>query len=101
MIRSAQWLAELRSDRSSASSEARNSAASMARRSLLHGRRLLVLPPGPAGPPGLTDGGSARIRARMNAWYDANDSLTGGLSAASVSASAASSMRPSDRKSVV
>ncbi len=29
----------------------------------------------------------------MNAWYDGNDSLTGGLAAASVSASAASSMR--------
>ncbi len=34
-----------------------------------------------------------RIRDRMNAWYDANDSLGGGPLAASVTASAVSSSR--------
>ncbi len=64
MIRSAQWLAAPRSDRSSASSEARNSAASIARRSLLQAcRRGPVLDV--ARPRG---GGSALIRALMNAW---------------------------------
>jgi hypothetical protein len=36
-------------------------------------------------------GDSARMRALMNAWYEANDSLTGGSSAASVASSAACS----------
>src|ERR1700761_653453 len=93
MIRSAQWLAELRSDRASASSEARTPAASMARRSLPHGRRLPVLPPGPTGPAGPRDGGRALLRARVEAGADADHPLAGGFSAASVLASAASSSR--------
>ena len=88
MMWSAQRLAALVSDRSSASSEARNSATSMARRSLVQACRRAVAPPQPepcpvlpgrpaAGPPRPApwpaaepgrDGGSVRIRARMNAW---------------------------------
>ncbi|HLI42252.1 MAG TPA: hypothetical protein VKV35_11500 [Streptosporangiaceae bacterium] len=64
MMRSAQCEAAPRSDRSSASSEARNSAASIARRSLLHTWRRAPVPDGERP----RCGGSALIRARMNAW---------------------------------
>jgi len=78
-------LAACRSDSSSASSEARNSAASSARRSVDQaGGRLDRWPRFGAG-------GSARMRARMNACFAANASLTGGSSAVSVAASASSS----------
>ncbi len=60
MMRSAHMLAAWRSDRSSASSEARNSAASSARRSLDQARLARSTRP--------VLGGSARTRARMNAW---------------------------------
>ena len=60
MMRSTTRLAACLSERSSASSEARNSAAISARRSLDHGR--LARSPRPAA------GGSARMRALMNAW---------------------------------
>ena len=110
MMWSAHRLAAWVSDRSSASSEARNSATSMARRSWVQACRRAVAPPQPepcpsphgAGPPPgaavaapcpVRAGGSVRIRDRMNAWYDGNDSLGGGPLAASVTASAVSSSR--------
>ena len=84
MIRSVHRLAACRSDTSSASSEARNSAASSARRSVVHVRL------GRGARPGA--GGSARIRALMKACRAAKESLTGGSSASSVAASAACSI---------
>src|SRR5450631_1686802 len=111
MMWSAQRLAARVSDRSSASSEARNSATSMVRRSRVQACRRVVAAPQPdpcpvvhgpvpedialqgAGPALLPAtgrpvllrapyadraGGSVRIRARMNAWYDANESLGAG-----------------------
>ena len=84
MMWSAHRLAACRSDRSSASSEPRNSAASSARLSRDHG--FLARRPRPAA------GGSARMRDRMRACREANDSATGGLVAASVLASACSSV---------
>src|SRR5215467_6510064 len=93
---SADRLAARRSDRSSASAEARNSATSIALRSALQACRracapdhadsgscqasfVAGLPKGrPAPAAAEAGGGRARIRDLMNAWYDAKDLLTGG-----------------------